>query len=410
MAARKAGLRIEHIPVDDLHPDPSNPRRIDDTELDALTESIRAFGFVDPVIGRRKDQRVIGGHQRLLAARRLGLQTVPVIFVDLDDDLAHLLKLALNRISGDWDEDLLARVLADLNDGQLDLRLTGFGDDELKTLLRKLHTREKRAQAEDFDVDAVFDEMEKRAAQTKPGDLWQLGEHRLLCGDATSRDDVARLLDGAPAAMVFTDPPYNVGLGDHGGQARGRRKRRIAGDAMPPAEWDAFCRGWAEHLVAKGSGALYVCMSIKEWPTVSHLLAEAGAHWSDTIIWAKDRFVLGRSDYQRQDEPLWYGWPDGAKRQWHGGRDQGDVWEIARPQDSPAHPTQKPLALVERAIENSSQPGDTVLDLFLGSGTTLIACERTGRVCRGMEIDPRYVMTAVRRWEALSGQRGRKEG
>ena len=397
---------VEHVPVDDLHPDPANPRRIDDTELAALTESIRAFGFVDPVIARRADQCVIGGHQRLLAARRLGHKTVPVIFVDLDDDQAHLLNLALNRISGTWDEQLLALLLSDLSgESEVDLSLTGFGEDEVKTLLRKLDGREKRGRIEDFDIDAVLDELEKGAAGTQSGDLWQLGEHRLLCGDATNADDVARLLDGTPAAMAFTDPPYNVALGDHRGQGRGTRKRRIANDAMPEAEWQRFCERWAANLIVNVSGALYVCMSSKEWPVVSRILAEAGAHWSDTIIWAKDRFVLGRADFQRQYEPIWYGWPERAKHQWHGGRDQGDVWSIPRPQDSPLHPTQKPLALVERAIENSSRSGNAVLDLFLGSGTTLIACERTGRVCRGLELDPRYVLTAVRRWEALSGQK-----
>ena len=399
-------LRITPVPIGDLRPDPANPRRIDEAELEALTRSIEQFGFIDPVIARREDQRVIGGHQRLLAARRLGLETVPVIFVDLDDHHAHLLNLALNRISGTWDEQLLARLLADLAEvPDLDLSLSGFGDDEVKTLLRTLDAREKRARAEDVDIDAILDALEKGAAQTKPGDLWQLGDHRLLCGDATNADDIARLLDGTQAAMAFTDPPYNVGLGDHGGQGRGARKRRIVNDAMPDAEWEAFCTAWATTLIASVSGACYVCMSTKEWPLVSRILAEAGAHWSDTIIWAKDQFVLGRADYQRQYEPIWYGWPDGAKHQWHGGRDQGDVWEIPRPQESPLHATQKPLELVERAIANSSSPGDAVLDLFLGSGTTLIACERTGRICRSIELDPRYVMTAVRRWEAFSGQK-----
>ena len=151
------------------------------------------------------------------------------------------------------------------------------------------------------------------------------------------------------------------------------------------------------------AGALYVCMSSKEWPLVARVLAEAGAHWSDTIIWAKDRFTLGRADYQRQYEPVWYGWPDGSQRHWQGRGDQGDVWQIPRPAASPLHPTQKPLALVERAIENSSTPGATVLDPFCGAGTTLIACERTGRRGVGVEIDPRYVAATIARWEAFTG-------
>ena len=198
-----------------------------------------------------------------------------------------------------------------------------------------------------------------------------------------------------------------MALGDHGGQAPDAPARRLVNDALPADEWERFCRAWAASLTANVAGALYVCMSSKEWPLVARVLAEAGAHWSDTIIWAKDRFTLGRADYQRQYEPVWYGWPDGSQRHWQGRRDQGDVWQIPRPAASPLHPTQKPLALVERAIENSSTPGATVLDPFCGAGTTLIACERTGRRGVGVEIDPRYVAATIARWEAFTG-RGRR--
>ena len=163
--------------------------------------------------------------------------------------------------------------------------------------------------------------------------------------------------------MAFTDPPYNVSYRDHSGRQRGSRRRRIANDALAPEQWEAFCRGWAQQLVGGVDGALYVCMSTKEWPLVSRVLAEAGAHWSDTIIWAKDRFSLGRADYQHRYEPIFYGWPEGAKHYWCGDRDQGDIWEIARPLESPLHPTMKPLELIERALQNSSRPEDRVLDL-----------------------------------------------
>ena len=397
-------IELESVALDALAPDPANPRRIDEAELEALTRSIQQFGLVDPILARRADGRVIGGHQRLVAARRLGLDTAPVIFLDVPEDQARLLNLALNRIGGTWDEALLARLLSDLDvASDVDLTLSGFAPDELSGLLRSLETRERRDRPEAFDLDAVWDGIEQGGATTHLGDLWQLGPHRLLCGDATDASSVVRVLKDTPAAMAFTDPPYNVAYGDHGAQGRGTRKRRIANDAMPEGEWEAFCEGWAAALVQGVQGALYVCMSSKEWPTVSRLLAAAGAHWSDMIICAKDRFVLGRADYQRQYEPIWYGWPDGAKRQWHGGRDKADIWQIPRPQESPLHPTQKPLALVERALAHSSAAGDAVLDPFLGSGTTLIAAERTGRVCRAVELDPRYVDVVVRRWEAFTG-------
>ena len=369
-------LQVAQVPIDDLKADPANPRRISDAEMEALTRSIREFGFIDPVIARHEDHSVIGGHQRLLAARRLGLKTVPVIYLDITKEKAQLLNVTLNKISGDFDQELLARLLADLGTTpDLDLTLSGFEEKEIKQLLKGLEAREKRERPEAFDLDAAL-----RSAYENPrsvrGDLFHLGEHRLLCGDATSQEDVEKLLAGARAHMAFTDPPYNVSLGDHGGKQPGQARRRLKNDSMEPEAWEAFCRGWAHNLVANVDGALYICMSTKEWPTVSRVLAEAGGHWSDTIIWEKDRFVLGRSDYQRSYEPIWYGWREGAKRHFSGGRDQGDVWKIERPSDSPLHPTMKPLPLVERAIENSSQAGDIVLDLFLGSGSTLIAAER----------------------------------
>jgi len=404
MTTKTAAIQIEHIDIDSLRPDPANPRRISDAELEALTRSMREWGFVQPVLVRREDRVVVGGHQRLLAARRLGMKTVPVIFVDLSIEQARLLNIALNKISGTWDEELLARMLADLQpvDG-IDLSLTGFDEGELEKLLKGLDVREKREKVESFDVEAAL-EAARAATRAKRGELWALGDHRLLIGDSTDAGDVARLLGETRPAMCFTDPPYNVALGDHGGQQRGAKKRRIQNDAMPPEEWAVFVRGWARNLVASVDGAIYCCMSTKEWASVSDALAEAGGHWSDTIIWKKDRFVLGRADYQRQYEPVWFGWREGAKHHWCGDRDQGDVWEIDRPSESDAHPTMKPLALVEKAITNSSRLGDVVLDLFLGSGSTLIAAERTGRVCLGMELDAHYGSVVLARYESFSGK------
>jgi DNA modification methylase len=396
-------LVIEQVPLEQLRPDLANPRRISEEELDALERSLRQFGFVQPVLARKEDRTVIGGHQRLVAARRLGLTTVPVTYLGISVEQARLLSLALNRISGTWDEQLLARLLTDLQTSpEVDLSLSGFGESEIAELLRSLEVREKRERAESFDLDSALEEA-TRTPRSKPGDLWALGEHRLLVGDATKPADVERLLGGVQAAMAFTDPPYNVSLGDHGGQGRGSRRRRIANDSLDPVAWETFVRAWSRTLLASVDGAIYVCMSSKEMPLVSRILAEEAGHWSDTIIWRKDRFVLGRADYQRAYEPIWYGWREGASHHWCGDRDQDDVWEINRPSDAPLHPTMKPLPLMERAISNSSTSGELVLDLFAGSGSTLIACERMGRRCAALELDPRYADVVLSRFERFSG-------
>jgi DNA modification methylase len=336
------------------------------------------------------------------------MKTVPVIFLDLDEEKAKLLNVALNKISGEFDEELLGRLLAELGESSaIDRTLSGFDGKEIDQLLKGLEIRDKRERPETLDLDAAL-----RAAYEHPrarvGDLFLLGDHRLLCGDATKPEDVERLLGGQRAQMSFCDPPYNVSLGDHGGRQKGQSRRHLKNDALAPEAWEAFCRGWARNVISNVDGALYICMSTKEWPTVSRILAEAGGHWSDTIIWAKDRFVMGRADYQHAYEPLWYGWREGATRQFRGGRDQSDLWEIPRPEESVLHPTMKPLPLIERALDNSSSPGDIVLDLFLGSGSTLVAAERTGRVCYGLELDPHYCSLAIVRWENFTGKEAKK--
>jgi DNA modification methylase len=401
-------LVIEQLPIGDLKPDPANPRRISDQEMESLTRSLREFGFVQPVVARREDLVVIGGHQRLLAARRLGWKQVPVIFLDLSQEQARVLNLALNKISGAWDNELLGRLLSELKEiPDVDLSLTGFGDDELKKYLKGLEAWEKKEKLETFDLEEAL-----KAARAAPvahtGDLWRLGDHRLLCGDSLDPAQVERLMAGARASMAFTDPPYNVDYGNHGGAPRTGRRRAIQNDDLGQG-FHEFLIQACGNLLSVTDGAVYVCMSSSELHNLQRAFVEAGGHWSTFIIWAKDNFILGRSDYQRQYEPLLYGWREGTKHHWCGARDQGDVWQFDKPSASPLHPTMKPVPLVQRAIENSSQTGDVVLDLFLGSGSTLIGCERTGRVCYGMELEPEYVDVARMRWEAFTGEKASKE-
>ena len=305
-------IDITHLPIGDLRPDPANPRRISDEELESLTRAIREFGFVDPVIARRENKMVIGGHQRLLAARKLGLKKVPVVLVDLTEDQAHLLNLALNRISGTWDQELLAHLLADLNAvPDVDLSLTGFSDDELQKHLKSLDSREKRERLETFDLDEALE-----AAQASPvahtGDVWLLGDHRLMCGDSTNPDDMARLMGSARANMSFTDPPYNVDYGNHGGASREAPKRAIANDDLGE-DFQQFLEKACRNILDVTDGAVYISMACAELHTLQKAFISSGGHWSTFIIWAKNTFTIGRSDYQRQYEPILYGWREGDK-------------------------------------------------------------------------------------------------
>ena len=343
---------------------------------------------------------VIGGHQRLLVARRLGFKTVPVIYVDLSDEQARLLNLALNKVSGDWDKELLARLLADLQDApDVDIALSGFEDDEIKKLLKTLDARDRRGREETFDVAAAL-EAAKRDSGVERGDVWQLGDHRIMCGDSTDASDVAHLMGGESTRLMVTDPPYGV---EYAGSGQAKRKR-IGNDDLGADQasfWTEAFRHWALN------GDAYVFSP--SGPLISTLCASivaAGIDHHQWLIWVKDRLVLGRSHYHYRHEHIFYGWK--GKSSWNGSRKQDSVWQEPRPDASPEHPTIKPVPLCERAIVNSSGENDIVIDPFLGSGTTLIAAERTGRRCYGMELDQHYCRVVIARWEAFSGQPAEK--
>lgn len=411
--ATTTDVQIVQVPIDELHPDPRNPRKISADELDALTRSLREFGFVQPVIARHDDHVVIGGHQRLVAARRLGLKTVPTIFVDLSPEQSHLLNLALNKISGEWDEQLLARLLADLQstDG-VDLAISGFADDEIKRLLRRMDAEEKRYAAEHFDLEAALAEAEAQPI-TQPGDLWLLGEHRLLCGDSTSEADVSRLMDGKQASLLATDPPYLVDYtgGEHppsrANQGKANRNKHWDEYKDPESSVDFFVRFLREGLkhLAPNS-AIYQWHATRRQKLVEEAWVECGLLVHQTIVWAKARGVLTRSHYMWAHEPCFYGWVEGQPPKRKPPPGQQTVWRIDQQgEQAGIHPTQKPVELFLRPIEFHTRPGDIVYEPFCGSGTQLIAAERTGRLCHAMEQEPRYVDVARVRWEAFSGQK-----
>jgi DNA modification methylase len=394
-------MRIELRAVDSIKPYPRNPRR-NEGAVTAVANSITAYGFRQPIVVDKAGVIVVG-HTRWKAAQQLGMTQVPVHVADLTPEQAKAYRLADNKTNeiAEWDEELLAGELTDLKALGVDLDALGWTPDELGEVLAP----------DENDGLTPADEVPEptEGVTTKPGDLWILGNHRLLCGDSTNATDLERLMGGQRARMCFTDPPWNVAIGKDS-NPRHRQREGLQNDDLTPAQFAGFIDGFAEAIRAAVNGDVYCVLGASEWPSLDRGLRAAGFHWSATVIWVKQVFVLGRAKYHRRYEPIWYGWHEKSKSSFVGGRSEDDVWEIPRPFRSEEHPTMKPVALVERAIKNSSDHGDLIFEPFMGSGTTLIASERLGRACRGMEIEPRYVDVAVRRWQRLTGQKAERFG
>jgi DNA modification methylase len=391
-------LKIEHTSVDRLIPYARNARTHSEPQVSQIAGSIAEFGFVNPILVG-EDDVIIAGHGRLLAARKLGMAEVPVIRLEhLSETQRRALVIADNKIAANstWDEDMLRLELEELRAEDFDLDITGFDLDEIDRLLQGTDS-EGAGLTDDDEIPEAPEE-----AITKPGDLWLLGEHRLLCGDATVLGDVEKVLDGGLADLCFTDSPYNVDYGKNTNASSPGKDRRILNDNLGDG-FEAFLYDACLNILTVTKGGVYMCMSSSELHTLQTAFKAAGGHWSTFVIWAKNTFTLGRSDYQRQYEPILYGWKEGTDHFWCGARDQGDVWFVDKPRKNDLHPTMKPVALVERAIRNSSKSRDIVLDPFGGSGTTLIACEKTGRSARLIELDPKYVDVVVSRWEQHTG-------
>ena len=396
--------KIEQWPTAKLLPYARNARTHSPEQIAQIAASIIEFGFTNPILAGA-DGVIVAGHGRLAAAQKLGLDVVPVVVLDhLSPTQRRALVIADNRIAetAGWDDALLRAELAALQEDDYDLSLTGFDADALAALL---DSDEDLAEGQ-VDADAIPEVAETPISRL--GDVWVLGPHRLLCGDATQAESYQRLLQDEHADMVFTDPPYNVNYANTPKDRQRGKDRAILNDNLGQG-FEQFLADALSPALARCDGAVYVAMSSSELDTLQAAFRAAGGRWSTFIIWAKNTFTLGRADYQRQYEPILYGWRDGATRHWCGDRDQGDVWQIKKPHKNDLHPTMKPVELVERALRNSSRPGDTVLDCFGGSGTTLIAAEKTGRRARLMELDPKYVDVIVRRWQDWTGKQATRE-
>ncbi len=391
-------------PVGELAPYAANARTHTDEQIAQIAASIQEFGFTNPILSG-SDGVIIAGHGRLLAAQRLGLKKVPVITLDhLTEAQRRALVIADNKIAENagWDEELLRAELAALQEMEFDLDLVGFSDEELDDLLGDL---EAEALGEVEGEDEVPETPEDPVS--RPGDLWVLGNHRVLCGDSTEATDVERVLGGMTPLLMVTDPPYGVEYDPSWRNQTGAAKTKRTGKVLNDDRAD-----WREAWALFPGDVAYVWHGALHATTVAESLIASGFTIRSQIIWAKDRLVLSRGDYHWQHEPCWYAVKKTGKGHWAGDRKQTTLWQIAnKDQDADTvHGTQKPVECMRRPILNNSSPGQAIYEPFMGSGTTLIAAETTGRVCLGIELNPAYVDVAVERWQQLTNEAATLEG
>jgi DNA modification methylase len=380
--------RFEKVDIDKLVPYARNARTHGKEQILQLRASLREFGFVNPVIVD-KDLNIIAGHGRVLAAKAEGLTEIPCVFVEhLTEAQKKAYILADNRLAlnAGWDEELLALEFADLKELGFDLEITGFGAEEIEKLFSDSGGDVKD---DEFDLTAALEQ----AAFVLPGDVWALGRHRLVCGDATNADTVKRLMDGRKANLVLTDPPYNVDF-------KGSSGLKIKNDSMKADQFYSFLLSSFQNLAdnLESGGSAYIFHADTEGENFRRAFREAGFHLSGTCIWAKDSFVMGRSPYQWQHEPILYGWLKTGTHKWYAGRAEATIWNFPKPKRNSDHPTSKPLDLLAYPIKNSSQANGIVLDTFGGSGSTLIACEQADRICNMLELDEKYASVILRRY------------
>ena len=378
--------KMQLVPIDKLVPYINNSRTHSPEQVMKLRASLREFGFINPVI-IDKDYGVIAGHGRLMAAKEEGMTEVPCVFAEhLTEAQKKAYIIADNRMAMDagWDEELLRVEIESLEAEAFDLSLTGFDEKELS----KLFDDGNETEDDDFDVDA---ELEKPPI-TQPGDIWLLGRHRLLCGDSTKPETFEVLMGGMKANLVITDPPYNVNYESSAGKIK---NDNMKDDAFYHFLLDAFMQTEA---AMDDEASIYVFHADTEGLNFRRAFADAGFYLSGCCIWKKQSLVLGRSPYQWQHEPVLYGWKKSGKHLWYAGRKETTVWEYDKPKKNGDHPTMKPVPLLAYPIKNSSMTNAIVLDPFGGSGSTLIACEQTDRICFTVELDEKYCDVIVKRY------------
>ena len=387
-------MKLQKVPVEKLKPAKYNPRKDlkpGDPAYEKIKRSMTTYGYVDPVIWNEVTGNIVGGHQRYKVLVAEGVKKIDCVVVHIENPQDEkALNIALNKAVGEWEPKALADLLSDLQLSGYDLGATGFDAAEVDDLFSKLH--DKDVKDDNCDIDA--DELQPFVQE---GDVWTLGRHRMVCGDSTLPENIALLMNGNKANLVVTDPPYNVSI-----VGRTKDALTIQNDDMEDGKFYDFLlsafRAIVPHL-AEGASA-YIFHADTEGLNFRRAFKEAGFHISGVCIWVKNTMVLGRSPYQWQHEPVLYGWLPNGKHKWFSDRKQTTVWKYDRPTQSKLHPTMKPLPLLAYPIKNSSAPNAIVLDTFGGSGSTLMACEQTDRICYTMELDTRYATVIVERFRA----------
>ena len=388
-------MEIVKMKLSELNPAEYNPRKAlkpGDPAYEKLKASILSFGNVEPIVWNRSTGNVVGGHQRLRVLLDLGVTESEVSVVELSEVDERRLNIALNKITGEWDDEKLTSLLAELTAGGVDVYPTGFDEQELSSMFADL--TKATAHDDGFDLTTALE----KASFVKRGDVWTVGRHRLMCGDATSTEDVAALMDGKKANLILTDPPYGVSFKSSDGLT-------IQNDSIKGDDFYNFLLQSLTNMVAhlEPGGAAYVFHADTEGLNFRRAFIDAGLHLAGVCIWVKNSLVLGRSDYQWQHEPVLYGFLQNGKHRWYSDRKQTTIWNYDKPKRNENHPSSKPLDLLGYPIQNSSQENAIVLDTFGGSGSTLMACEQLGRICYTMELDEKYASVILRRYAEGAG-------
>ncbi len=383
-------MQVEKVSISKLNPAKYNPRKDlkpGNTEYEKLKRSMAEFGYVEPIIWNKRTGNIVGGHQRYKILKDMKYKEAECVIVDLDDNREKALNVALNKISGEFDIPLLTDLLKDLSANDFDVSLTGFDENEISDLFSDADAKEGKD--DDCDVNKALEE----SAFVKQGDLWQIGKHRMLCGDATNSEDLNKLMGDKKANLIVTDPPYNVNFESASGL-------KIKNDKQTSEKFYDFLlsafKNISEHLAEGGS--VYIFHADTEGLNFRKAFIDAGFHLSGVCIWAKNSFVMGRSPYQWGHEPILYGWLKTGKHKWYAGRAESTIWHYDKPKKNGEHPTMKPIPLLCYPIKNSSAVNSIILDTFAGSGSTLMACQQMDRICYCMELDPKYASVIIRRY------------